>query len=77
MPTRGVPRPERSLIETFRVTHTQVVPTMFSRVLKLPAAVREKYDVSSLEYVVQAAAPCPLPVKQAMIDWLGPIIHEY
>ena len=66
-----------SLIETFRVTHTQVVPTMFSRILKLPPAVREKYDLSSLEYVVHAAAPCPVPVKQAMIDWLGPIIHEY
>ena len=66
-----------ALIETFRVTHTQVVPTMFSRILKLPAAVREKYDLSSLEYVVHAAAPCPVLVKQAMIDWLGPIIHEY
>lgn len=66
-----------ALIEEFRVTHTQVVPTMFSRLLKLPAAVRAAYDLSSLEFVVHAAAPCPVPVKQAMIDWLGPIVHEY
>ncbi|MEX2480267.1 MAG: AMP-binding protein [Gammaproteobacteria bacterium] len=66
-----------ALIERYRVTHTQLVPTMFSRMLKLPEAVRAKYDVSSLEYVVHAAAPCPVPVKQAMIDWWGPIIHEY
>jgi long-chain acyl-CoA synthetase len=66
-----------ALIEQHRITHTQVVPTMFSRLLKLPAAVREKYDLSSLEVVIHAAAPCPVPVKQAMIDWLGPIIVEY
>ena len=66
-----------ALIEQYRVTHTQLVPTMFSRMLKLPPAVRAKYDLSSLEYVVHAAAPCPIPVKQAMIEWWGPIIHEY
>jgi long-chain acyl-CoA synthetase len=65
------------LVEQHRVTHTQLVPTMFSRLLKLPEAVRRRYDLSSLEAVVHGAAPCPAPVKQAMIDWWGPIIHEY
>ena len=65
------------LVERYRVTHCQMVPTMFSRLLKLPDDVRHKYDVSSLECIIHAAAPCPVPVKQAMIDWLGPIIVEY
>lgn len=65
------------LIQQHRVTHTQLVPTMFSRMLKLPAATREQYDLSSLEYAVHAAAPCPAQVKQDMIEWWGPIIHEY
>ena len=65
------------LVEQYRVTHTQLVPTMFSRMLKLPEGVRRRYDLSSLEAVVHAAAPCPVPVKQAMIDWWGPIILEY
>ncbi len=65
------------LIERYRVTHTQVVPTMFVRLLKLPAEVRARYDVSSLQVVVHAAAPCPVPVKQQMIEWFGPVIHEY
>jgi long-chain acyl-CoA synthetase len=65
------------LVEQHRVTHTQLVPTMFSRMLKLPEAVRRGYDLSSLEAVVHGAAPCPVPVKAAMIDWWGPIIHEY
>ena len=65
------------LVERYRVTHTQMVPTMFSRLLKLPEAVRRRYDVSSLECVIHAAAPCPVPVKEAMIDWMGPIILEY
>jgi long-chain acyl-CoA synthetase len=65
------------LIEKYKVTHCQMVPTMFSRLLKLPEDVRKKYDVSSLESVVHAAAPCPVPVKEAMIEWLGPIIVEY
>jgi long-chain acyl-CoA synthetase len=64
-------------IETYRVTHVQFVPTMFSRMLKLPPDVRARYDLSSLRYVLHGAAPCPIPVKQAMIDWLGPIVHEY
>ncbi len=66
-----------SVIERFRATHTQVVPTMFVRMLKLPADVRSGHDVSSLECVVHAAAPCPVPVKRQMIDWWGPVIHEY
>jgi long-chain acyl-CoA synthetase len=64
-------------IEKYRVTHAQFVPTMFSRMLKLPPDVRARYDLSSLRYVLHAAAPCPIPIKQAMIDWLGPIVHEY
>ncbi len=65
------------LVEEHRVTHSQLVPTMFSRMLKLPESVRRRYDLSSLEAVVHGAAPCPVPVKKAMIDWWGPIIHEY
>jgi fatty-acyl-CoA synthase len=60
-----------------RVTHGQFVPVMFTRMLKLPAAVRESYDVSSLERVMHAAAPCPVEIKKQMIDWWGPIIDEY
>jgi acyl-CoA synthetase (AMP-forming)/AMP-acid ligase II len=65
------------LIERHRVTHAQFVPTMFVRMLKLPAEVRTRYDVSSLQYVLHAAAPCAVDVKRAMLDWFGPIIHEY
>lgn len=65
------------LIQTHRVTHAQFVPTMFVRMLKLPAAVRESYDVSSLRCVIHAAAPCPVDVKHRMMEWFGPIIHEY
>lgn len=64
-------------IERYGVTHAQVVPTMFVRLLKLPEQVRARYDLSSLKSIVHAAAPCPVDVKQAMIDWLGPIVHEY
>ncbi len=66
-----------SLVERYRVTHCQMVPVMFSRLLRLPSEVRSRYDTSSLECIVHAAAPCPVHVKQAMIDWLGPIITEY
>ncbi|MET0902214.1 MAG: acyl-CoA synthetase [Acidimicrobiales bacterium] len=71
--------PERflELVEQHRVTHTQVVPTMFVRMLRLPEDVRDKFDVSSLQVVVHAAAPCPVPVKRQMLEWWGPIIHEY
>ncbi len=66
-----------ALMERYRVTHTQFVPTMFVRLLKLPDEVRRHYDTSSLKFVVHAAAPCPVPVKRQMLDWWGPIIHEY
>ena len=66
-----------ALVELHKVTHSQLVPTMFSRMLKLPEDVRTKYDLSSLEVAVHAAAPCPPPVKEQMIAWWGPIIEEY
>ena len=65
------------LVETHKVTHSQLVPTMFSRMLKLPDDVRRRYDLSSLEIAIHAAAPCPVPVKEQMIAWWGPIIDEY
>jgi fatty-acyl-CoA synthase len=64
-------------IERHRVTHAQFVPTMFTRLLRLPEAERVSFDLSSLEWVVHAAAPCPVPVKWQMLEWWGPIIHEY
>jgi long-chain acyl-CoA synthetase len=64
-------------IERHEVTHSQWVPTMFHRLLNLPAETRVKYDLSSQKVAVHAAAPCPIPVKQAMIDWWGNIIVEY
>lgn len=66
-----------ALIEKYKVTHAQFVATMFSRMLKLPQEVREKYDLSSLECVITGAAPCSVQIKEAMIEWFGPIIHEY
>ena len=65
------------LIERYRVTHSQWVPTMFVRMLKLPEAERRRYDLSSLRCAVHAAAPCPIPVKEQMIAWWGPVLHEY
>jgi long-chain acyl-CoA synthetase len=65
------------LVDRYRPTHSQLVPTMFWRMLKLPEAVRKKYDVSSLEVAIHAAAPCPVQVKEQMIDWWGPILLEY
>lgn len=65
------------LVEKHRVTHTQVVPTMLIRLLKLPEAVRAKYDVSSLQSIVHAGAPCPVAIKEQAMAWLGPIISEY
>ena len=66
-----------ALVEKYSVTHSQLVPTMFSRMLKLRDDVRSRYDLSSLEVVIHAAAPCPVPVKEQMIAWWGPIIDEY
>ena len=65
------------LIEKHRATHSQWVPTMFVRMMKLPEEERARFDVSSMQTAIHAAAPCPVPVKQAMIEWWGPIIHEY
>jgi long-chain acyl-CoA synthetase len=65
------------LIETHRATHTHVVPTMMHRMLQLPAEVRGRYDISSMRWMLHGAAPCPAHVKQAMIDWFGPILWEY
>jgi long-chain acyl-CoA synthetase len=65
------------LIERHRITHLNMVPIMFNRLLKLPADVRAKYDLSSLRHVAHAAAPCAPAVKHAMIEWWGPVIFEY
>ncbi|MEZ5166805.1 MAG: AMP-binding protein [Acidimicrobiales bacterium] len=65
------------LVEKYRITVSQVVPTMFVRMLKLPEETRARYDLSSLEACIHAAAPCPVAVKKQMIDWWGPVIHEY
>ena len=70
---------ERSLhwIAQLRITHSQWVPTMFVRMLKLPEDVRKRHDLSSMQVAVHAAAPCPVEVKQRMLDWWGPIVFEY
>ena len=65
------------LIDAHGVTQSHMVPTQFSRLLELPADVRAKYDVSSLRTIVHGAAPCPQHVKQAMLDWWGPVLTEY
>ena len=64
-------------IERHRVSRAHMVPIMFQRLLALPGAVKAKYDLSSLRFLIHGAAPCPPEVKKAMIDWLGPILHEY
>jgi fatty-acyl-CoA synthase len=71
--------PEGALeaIQKHRITHGQFVPVMFTRMLKLPETVRTSYDVTSLERVMHAAAPCPVEIKKQMIDWWGPIVDEY
>ena len=66
-----------ALVEKYRITHSQLVPTMFVRMLKLPEDVRSRYDLSSLKVAIHAAAPCPVDVKHAMIEWWGPVIYEY
>src|SRR3546814_10142537 len=65
------------LIERYRVTHMHIVPTMFVRLLRLPEEVKQRYDLSSLRYVVHGAAPCPPAAQRAMIEWWGPVIYEY
>ena len=71
--------PERALtvIEEHKITHSQWVPIMFVRMLKLPAELRCKYDCSSMKIAIHAAAPCPIEIKEQMIDWWGPVIFEY
>ncbi|MEE3187260.1 MAG: acyl-CoA synthetase [Actinomycetota bacterium] len=64
-------------IETHEVSHSQWVPTMFSRMLKLPEADRSSYDLSTHKVAIHAAAPCPIEVKHQMLKWWGPILHEY
>jgi len=71
------PEQALALIERHRVTASQWVPTMFVRLLRLPDAARRKCDLSSHKVAVHAAAPCPIEIKRAMIDWWGPILHEY
>src|SRR5262244_3053916 len=66
-----------ALVERYRATHTMFVPTMFSRMLKLPEETRPRYDLSSLETAIHGAAPCPPQIKEQMIEWWGPIIYEY
>ena len=66
-----------AMVEKYHITHSQLVPTMFVRMLKLDADVRSKYDLSSLKVAIHAAAPCPVDVKHAMITWWGPVIYEY
>jgi long-chain acyl-CoA synthetase len=65
------------LVEEHRVTHTHMVPTMFHRLLALPPETRAAADTSSLFAVIHGAAPCPVHVKQRMLDWLGPVVWEY
>ncbi len=66
-----------ALIEKHRITHSQWVPTMFIRMLKLPEEERTRHDVSSMQMMVHAAAPCPVEVKRRIIEWFGPVVHEY
>jgi long-chain acyl-CoA synthetase len=66
-----------ALVQEHRIEAMFMVPTMFVRLLKLPAEVRRRYDLSSLRFVMHAAAPCPVEVKREMIGWLGPVIHEF
>jgi len=66
-----------ALVERYRVTNTHMVPTQFKRMLSLPEDVRAAYDVSSMRWLIHAAAPCPVPIKRAMLDWWGPCIYEY
>ena len=74
---RWDPESTLQIVERFRITHTHMVPTMFHRLLALPEEKRAGYDTSSLRWVLHGAAPCPVHVKRAMIEWLGPVLFEY
>jgi len=65
------------LVERYRVTSTHMVPTQFKRMLSLPEHTRERYDVSSMRWLIHAAAPCPVTIKRAVLDWWGPVVYEY
>lgn len=65
------------LIQVEQITHAQFVPTMFVRFLRLPLNEREGFNLSSLRTAIHAAAPCPIPVKEQMIEWWGPVLYEY
>lgn len=77
MMDRFDPEAALALIEQYRITHSQWVPTMFIRMLRLDPEIRGKYDLSSHRKAIHAAAPCPVEVKRQMIDWWGPIVEEY
>lgn len=66
-----------ALIAQHRITHTHMVPIMFHRLLRLPAEVRARYDVSSMQYLLHGAAACPVETKRAMLEWFGPVLWEY
>ncbi len=66
-----------TMIERYHATVSQVVPTMFVRLMKLPVEARTTFDVSSMKALIHAAAPCPIPVKKGIIEWFGPVVHEY
>ena len=66
-----------ALVDRYRVTNTHMVPTHFKRMLSLPDATRGRYDVSSMKWLIHAAAPCPVGIKRAMLDWWGPCVYEY
>jgi len=66
-----------ALVERYKVTNTHMVPTHFKRMLSLPEPVRGRYDLSSMRWLIHAAAPCPIGIKQAMLDWWGPCVYEY
>ncbi len=65
------------LVQQYKVTNTHMVPTQFKRMLTLTDDVRSKYDVSSMRWLIHAAAPCPVPIKRSMLDWWGPVVYEY
>jgi long-chain acyl-CoA synthetase len=66
-----------ALVQRYRVTNTHMVPTHFTRLLALPEETRQRYDLSSMQWILHAAAPCPVGVKRAMLDWWGPRVYEY
>ncbi|NOX51623.1 MAG: AMP-binding protein [Gammaproteobacteria bacterium] len=66
-----------SLIDEYKITHTHMVATMFHRLLSLPEETKAKYDISSMKFLIHGAAPCPVHVKQDMIEWFGPVVWEY